>query len=1117
MSLEKSPWSNKQESGGSSVELSDEDAKKKALELKAKRRRDESRQDVDRERGRILKAAKSRIGSPEAEHDNKILHSSIFLELDDLKESVVDSDGSVDYTVQSGRVSNSGLKDNAADETDDKPSLSPTKVLPEPGCKNNNMSLKADVTKLDQPVSTERRSSWSVRREWIERATSPSPSASPRTEASANQLPQARQVNGADMDSDRIRPTKDLYVENENQEIKLEPLIFKDVNHNEHSTKTSIKNSSQRKPKSVTSVDEDLVTGVIKSNDKQSVDMFDKFNTISNTTEDLPSKSTKHVKLRRSKSERDVSSLRKEEEKQARRKKVLKTKSGQIVKVSRPRGLKHYSDPNRRSFVEESEWLDQLLIVEIEYRKGLKAKESRTPPASPRAETQKMPRKVLPREETIDEQSIKVGESRAWLEQLVESESQSDSGSSPRVILREDSKNKRRDHSDERKSMPAGNLIDEHVEEAVKLVEPLESEPEHDLPERKKNERSIKSENRKSNKGEKISKQKNVTTENDHKLPVYRTEDFEALETSKDSTASCDIDLASKDNIRSHDDVSHEPKQSVGKVKKLFEPDNTKKDVLRSPTRSSGSRAKGLPRAISLGEGLNQRDNTHQIIVTEKPKHKREPTVPTPTLSPPLSPPRGMHDINLKVKQSTETMSPTINKEKPTEHTDHLPSVGKVKKLFESKSKDDLEKNKQETLRPPSDTDSNVTVKPLSTNLWRSKSLGEGLNQLHEADHIKVKDSKQGEKKQFSTKTRLMKPEVSSAHDKHKSDYDDVKQETHEPVKESSVSNCNSTKEHAGNLQESTTDNNVSAPGRIPSIKDRLALFQTSRNKSSVTRKVRPKSYAGDCLSDYSFENDIDISGERGINKATKNEMNGAGNLRDRSDSKGSEYGKVGKLKTTENFQGDSNETSPVSGIRTEDTEHVESEDEQMVEATSSYKYMVKDERIRREIEELEERERLLKQKSPTRKSNTRNSMADKRRDYDNHESISANVKPNGKTLSDAVNVPLEQQRDKNNNNNVLEYRHVVADDRIKKEIEEQIEREKEISTRKQVRKELENEPGLKSIHVDKAKNQVTPRIENERNSESSHCDDLAVKDQQKQSGDVSELLFIEKYHRAWC
>jgi len=139
------------------------------------------------------------------------------------------------------------------------------------------------------------------------------------------------------------------------------------------------------------------------------------------------------------------------------KKRVLKAKSGHIVRsksVHGVYGLRNFLDPEKLSFVEECEWLDKLMQTELETMKRRKLEEATAP--LPKAESEKRPPQLFTREETIDEASINLGDSRKLVKRLLDMEAELRKEKEEHVKMRRKKIERNKQFLERRKSMPVG-------------------------------------------------------------------------------------------------------------------------------------------------------------------------------------------------------------------------------------------------------------------------------------------------------------------------------------------------------------------------------------------------------------------------------------------------------------------------------------------------------------------------------------------------------------------------------------------------------------------------------------------------------------------------------------
>ena len=702
---------------------------------------------------------------------------------------------------------------------------------------------------------------------------------------------------------------------------------------------------------------------------------------------------------------------KKPDKKAKKTRKILKTKSGHIVRTRSLFGLRNRSDPNRLSYVEECEWLDTLVQIELETIEKRKLAESLASVDIPKPKANTVPIEFN-RSEAIDEESLNLVESRALVKGLLDMEMEGRKGEGSPVILREKSKRKKdKAFLARRKSMPVGKDAI-HAAEVIEVLDNARNRRKQsesgDLVEKGPKQPKTSDQHVLESRNEDIDVRarfeggKKVDSSEEIKIvkEVHAKKPIAAvIETAKDiGRAESEPNAASNGSTQSVDDSK--PLTNIKDIKNMFEQPAAKRpiDKYRSMSLDVKPHSHELTRSKSVGHELIRpsEDNDHIVVVE---KNASSAGIKTDrkndgNFSKKLS--TGQKDCSKQAtsdaessvvssvvnsaKDSSETKSDKVNlsshkaeeEEEKSEDTGTLKRVGDFKQFFEAGQAKDLkdassrknaepirEKHKLVKSDAILDTkaDQQIQSAQLKEKLWKDQDKQKKLESLGKETRselpLKANDKEHCHEQEMRVRD-VSEKEISSGH------HNDVAAEEMQGEEEA-----------------------------IPSIKDRLALFQAEKAgnnaspKKTVIRKERPQSFHGSTFDEHRSTDVVDA--KVADCKADTNEQAQSGQVGRKGDASVSKLGemmlggnsdgllKINKKQTATKKEAKQDSLSTAGRSKDEIKTNVvkvnDNNDEKVdgptyrklvkgdVDDGSSYRKMVKDDRIRRELAEQEEKD----------------------------------------------------------------------------------------------------------------------------------------------------------------
>eukprot|EP00794_Sanderia_malayensis_P008231 gene8231-9113_t len=629
---------------------------------------------------------------------------------------------------------------------------------------------------------------------------------------------------------------------------------------------------------------------------------------------------------------------------QKKTRKVLKTKSGHTVKSRSFHGLKSRTEPNRLSYVEECEWLDGLVKIELEgldEKKKLKSQVSLSdspwkvvdPFHETKVKSREGPRE-FDRSETIDESQLDLASSRALVKDLLDMEV---------ACKNEDVDNiEPEEYLERRKS----ELVGGDVTCAAEIGNGLECQDVKIKP--SSNDRSVSRRDDVLNDtrdAESIARVGSIKKNGDFAkgsliLQQQRKEknigkEKKVLEVDEEEIKSAEVGKVQSFEQKDEDSSDASSLKNVKAFKEMFEPATTSRPVdsykrpvdvkQRSVQLGNGKsvddsllgedptaghvKVKEKQQSVNMGvrsalrkeeanrvEGVKESEKIKVIKDRESEKIKvikdresendKVPSSPAKTTSVKAATREEIKDFknnaeiekNLArkprkcvqefvengesgVPKEKKTVQSSTASEKDDEGNDNrtdeigvLKSVGEFKQLFESKPVDQefkrrpLAKSKSEadSVMIKSDVEAGRKISQARSNSLKQKSKAEkDIGSKDERDgglkreEVSVEENSNKEKKKFSK---------NESHElNHKEDSLLKKEDIASLKKEDIVAEVYDV---TSNVDE---NHNNDEDGQIPSIKDRLALFQTGdigsnkevEKRGPKIRRSRPKSYHG--------------------------------------------------------------------------------------------------------------------------------------------------------------------------------------------------------------------------------------------------------------------------------
>ncbi|XP_065069340.1 uncharacterized protein LOC135694496 [Rhopilema esculentum] len=822
------------------------------------------------------------------------------------------------------------------------------------------------------------------------------------------------------------------------------------------------------------------------------------------------------------------------------KRKVLRTKSGHIVRSKSMYGLKSRSDPNRLSYVDECEWLDTLVQIELDtIEKRKRAEEEAS--LSPTVESKPRP-PIYSRSETIDEASLNLYDSRHLVKTLLDMELEGRKTKEEGVKLREGTRYKDKEALDRRRSMPVGKDILEAAEERRMREEDHRIKAESITPnDELKPLKGIDAKDRADTIGT-VSKTKDNVTGQGKEVTTGRNNVSSGLLPNSDvvvdreeksskergsqvspvrhDTPAKQAELSSENKLTSTTDTQkdadakhthvkklhrqssteddNKPLKSIKAFKEMFEEKSSLERPVDSYSRSFSvdESPERLTRSKSLAEGLNrpaedskhikvvekqqsvektdqrllnERNKSRDIVFFEEAKRERERSESIDEEK----------KRKLKRGDQVEGTVNTINNDEieatpiaVDEEVPHFKNIGAFKQLFEKGQAPEGNASKKRI----------AIVKKDST----PENASENIENIEVSRKVGIEKTREKSGLDKSTAEIVSEKKVPSR-SAGKSEQKHIQKEQEPKVHGSTIANRGSQEKmkekkqddyesRAEKDQEEVQHNEDS----IPSIKGKLAMFQTSFNQDDVKRrepkirKIRPKSFHGNAFHDDSENEDSISKSSREPNREDAGFK--LGKNRDKIGTNAESVRNVGEwvlhgtTDSTTKFsketvgkqetKADANQKKVLSKSVSQDAfvkpradsqneppnsqriEHHETdkipENDESWEAFS-YSKVVKDERIRRELEEQEARERKIRHRALS-SSGQKSEHNDVQKEQE--------PKVNGtKVANQGGQEKTTENHDSESNvvNGSLDYLAYAKSDRIRKEIEEEQRREMEV------------------------------------------------------------------------
>ena len=799
-------------------------------------------------------------------------------------------------------------------------------------------------------------------------------------------------------------------------------------------------------------------------------------------------------------------------------KKVLRTKSGSKVKSKSMRGLRSWSNPNRLSYVEECEWLDTLVKAELETIERRKRSDVDSPKI-----VSKQRKQMFTRSETIDEASLNLDDSRRLVKGLVDMELEGRKLKAMGVTLRDQKIVRDKAFVERHKSMPVGieafmesggrELADlraqddvptdkvesekdtikaervpatlkdgalvatdsDHSRESaspvslIKIKEALNPvSPEHMAG--RENEKLVLKGSRKK---EPLATKNSLTEEKTS--PKHKAQ---TLHEEHDMQASF-VNSTAKDSVEVIDEISHSSEAAVSiKLKEQRTEESSPLKNIKtframfeektSPNRPVDKYHKSmsldirpiggkLTRSKSLGEGLNRpSDDSKSILIVEKQpslekKNKRSGSGELNR--------RGSGDSKRRDVVYYEEAKMEMKRQESLEEDRKKKMKTEKGKKVQNKEGDDMEREHEEG-------------KPAFKKVGDFRQLFEQGESKDKKQKVITKDerSRNGQKTEISqNKTKKMQDSPEKNEIKSVNPFKNKKDIRNEKLEFDCKDRTSSIDSHEGNSTDSSVskdlhvehDCNKEDEDSIPSIKDRLLLFQTGQESSNfmkkrekVIKRIRPKSYHGkgfgdEDLTSVAIDDNILSLQNSGMKANSKEDKRGESidgrNVRDLgglmlqggangNDSIGEPNN---KLKPATKAVAQTKDMSPEKETKENFVMKKGSSSNVKDENLDSFSYskVVKDDRIRRELEEQEARENEIRQR--LRSNADEKALSVNKADENETNTKTNECKPaehSSSTNSTSKITGRRTVQDKNSDNKVSRFQS----DRIRKEIEEQ-------------------------------------------------------------------------------
>ena len=848
-------------------------------------------------------------------------------------------------------------------------------------------------------------------------------------------------------------------------------------------------------------------------------------------------------------------------------KKVLRTKSGSKVKSKSMRGLRSWSNPNRLSYVEECEWLDTLVKAELETIERRKRSEVDSPKIVPKQRKQ-----MFTRSETIDEASLNLDDSRRLVKGLVDMELEGRKLKAMGVTLRDQKIVRDKAFVERHKSMPVGieafmesegrefadlrarddvstdkvvgekdtikaeripvKLNDgagaatdsDHSRETaspvsfIKIKEALSPvQPEHVAG--RENERQVLKGSR---------KKEQLTTKNS--LIEEKTSPKHKAQTpheEHDMQASF-VKSTAKDSGESIDEISHssEAAQSIKLQEQRTEESSPLKNIKTfkamfeeksSPNRPVDKYHKSmsldirpiggmLTRSKSLGEGLNRpSDDSKSIQIVEKQPsvEKKDKRSSSGELNR-----RGSGDSKRRDVVYYEEAKMEMKRQESLEEDRKKKMKPEKGRNVQNKEGDEMEREHEE-------------AKPTFKKVGDFRQLFEKGDAKDKKQKVITKDkrSRSGQQTENSqNKKEKMQENPEKNETKSVNILKSKKDTRHENSEFNFKDRTSSIDSHEGNSTDSSVskeltvedDCNKKGEDNIPSIKDRLMLFQTGQDSSNLVKKrekvikrIRPKSYHGKSFGDedhssVAIDDNILSPQNSGMQANLKEDKRGESMdgrivrdlgglmLQEEANDNDSVREPNIKLKPATKAVAQTKDSSPMKE-RKENFVVKKGPSSSMKDENIdgfSYSKVVKDDRIRRELEEQEARENEIRQRL---RSDTDEKVLSVNKADANETNTKANeYKPAEQSSSANRTSQITGRRtvqDENSDNKVSRFQN----DRIRKEIEKQEARARKMkeqySQKEESNKDDKKTRNMKtrSYEKDTRKNENSRKIEARR------------------------------------
>ena len=681
------------------------------------------------------------------------------------------------------------------------------------------------------------------------------------------------------------------------------------------------------------------------------------------------------------------------------KRRVLKTKSGHIERsksVQGVYGLRNFLDPEKLSFVEECEWLDTLMQTEVETMKRRKLEEATVP--SPKAEPEKRPPQLFTREETIDEASINLGDSRKLVKSLLDMEAELRKEKEEHVRTRRKKIERNKQFLERRKSMPVGQDALREAEAMVLNEKELKLDSNVSLSAEQivSAKESVNEGQRDSKRHSEISKAVMLNTDNSREIPTSkgktnkmiqgheskpenmrlerketrdkeenRNKELQHVAPTTDPVTQ--MEAKEKTDNRKLNKLQHQnsfeenrPLKHIKTFKNMFEDKSVPTRPIDNYHRSLSMEVRplglGRARSKSFGEGLNRpsEDSKHIHVFEKQPSLEKSG--------------KRCESASKREKDNIYYEEAIINANRK-ESREGNRATQEDKKAHEGPRCDIEETNKSSSLEETSPI-------PIFKKVGDFKQIFEGEKQATSAiPKKKVAVVKQSELKgesnnRFGTEQNQVKDSTYNGKDKSLLDNDDTELKKKGKSKEESANLIENTRSgKAASTDDSLEEN-------IPSIQDRLLLFRNTstqtaevKRKEKISNKIRPKALHSDGgmnLShvDSGFQS-LNLTGT--MNPAQEKYIRELGESM--KESKEGSSGQATRLDSAkQNLKYGNNKEDETLIPHSLPSQKVEKKDvgtsgQEKAMEEFSYMKVVKDDRIRRELEEQEAREAEIRER----------------------------------------------------------------------------------------------------------------------------------------------------------